>query len=113
MFKKTALFWKGGIPKLEPVDIWIFCSYLPLNVSLMVANNSVYVMSWPLWLTCNVDADYSNHEHGIDDEDGGDDNDGGDGGGLQLRVRHTHFGSLVMYGIVVADGYNQEVWLWW
>ena len=75
--------------KSQPVDIWIFCSYLPLNVSLMVANNSVYVMSWPLWLTCNVDADYCNHEHGIDDEDGGDDNDGGDGGGLQLRVRHV------------------------
>ena len=63
--------------KSQPVDIWIFCSYLPLNVSLMVANNSVYVMSWPLWLTCNFG------EHDFDDGDGGDDD------GQQLRVRHV------------------------
>ena len=71
--------------KLEPVDIWIFCSYLPLNVSLMVANNSVYVMSWPLWLTCNFG------EHDVDDGDGGDDadEDGYDDDGQQLRVRHV------------------------
>ena len=80
----------------------------------MVANNSVYVMSCPLWLTCNFDEhDFDDGDGDGDDDDDDDDEDGGDGGGLQLRVRHTHFGSLVMYGIVVADGYNQEVWLWW
>ena len=67
--------------KSQPVDIWIFCSYLPLNVSLMVANNSVYVMSCPLWLTCNFDQhDFDDGDGGGDDDDDDDDEDGGDGG---------------------------------
>ena len=75
--------------KSQPVDIWIFCSYLPLNVSLMVANNSVYVMSWPLWLTCNFD------EHDFNDGGNDNDEDGGDGGDVDDDV---DFGSLVMCG---------------
>ena len=59
----------------------------------MVANNSVYVMSCPLWLTYNFDElDFDDGDGDGDDDDDDDDEGGGDGGdedGQQLRVRHV------------------------